>query len=587
MSGITVARLLCRITSPHTVLTLYHSVTRSRATASDSGVLSGIKNALGSAKLMRTAMDNPDQLVFGEYVFMIRGNMLADYLTEKTSWRTKIDNMVKLREAFRSADIDGNNELQQSELEFVMMSMHPKANLSKDDIQRFWDILCPEGQVTISFAEFVRGMVEAAKISDLRLMFSIEIPNRFELLALIVDSPINQAESERLYDKMNPLEKIGIRILRRVEIAAQTASYNGLKFKQDSMLATLQKDLEEVNKAAQDGDGISQAVSLILTKVEDSNARNLEDLKQSQAEALKEKVRDACAGKLHFLNDKQRRAVTKLHYGCVFQAALIGAVFTILPGLWENFLVYYFETDGMIDAYWTCPFEKPGQRRQGDIGDTEWMRASLEAPFASYDGLIECPYGTCTSIPANPLDVANGTKKTGGTWTNRMTLLSYDCPIQNPFPEDCPAIVSEDCANPDSCPDGDRRAAQRQISCSFATHSWRWCDPDLFGNDVIWYCSPLPSTPKNSPRFQYWWTLNVAGIVLGIIFELSLLMYTALRSVVMVSQAVGLRLIPLNNDRAFVAEMLVRAAFELVQRVYFKFCCPSDLSHRTPPSECT
>ena len=551
----------CRLT----VLTIYHRVARSHAEASDSGALSEIKIALGSTKLMQAAMDNPDQLIFGEYVFMIRGNMLADYLAENTGWRTKIDNMVKLREAFRSADIDGNNELQQSELEFVIMSMHPTANLSKDDIQRFWDVLCPEGQATINFAEFVKGMVEAEKITDLRSMFSIDMPNRFELLSLIIDSPINRAESELLYDRMNPLEKIGVGILRSVEIAAQTASHNELKHKQDSALETLQKDLDEVGKGAQDGDGVSEAISLILTKVEASNAHNLADLKQSQAEALKGKVLEACEGRLHVLNDKQRGAVTKLHYGCVFQAALIGAVFTILPGLWENFLVYHFETDGMIDAYWTCPYEKRGQggREEYDIDDPEWMGARLEEPFASYDGLIVCPYGTCTSIPANAVDVANGTAKSGGTWWNGQTDLTYDCQIQNPYPEDCPMIVSGDCPNPDMCPEGDRRAANRQISCSVA-QTWRWCDKNLFGNDVIWYCSPLPATPRHSPRLLYWWSLNVAGIVLGIIFELSLLMYTALRSVVMVSEAVGLRLIPLNNDRAFVAEMLVRAAFEMV-----------------------
>ena len=127
----------------------------------------------------------------------------------------------------------------------------------------------------------------------------------------------------------------------------------------------------------------------------------------------------ACEGRLHVLTGKQRRAVTKLHFGCVLQAALIGAVFTILPGLLENFLVYYFETDGMIDAYWTCPYETRGPGGRGpDLGDTEWIGGSLEEPFA---GMPLCPYGTCTSIPADPRAVVNGTVKNGGTWTNSRT----------------------------------------------------------------------------------------------------------------------------------------------------------------------
>ena len=110
----------------------------------------------------------------------------------------------------------------------------------------------------------------------------------------------------------------------------------------------------------------------------------------------------------------------------------------------------------------------------------------------------------------------------------------------------------------------------RQKPCSLS--SWRWCSSADFGDDVGLQCSPLPATPLNSPRLHYWWFWNVIGIVLGIVFELSLLMYTALRSAVLVSEAVGLRLIPLNKDRAFVAEMLVRAAFEMV-RAYS--CMPS------------
>jgi hypothetical protein len=48
-----------------------------------------------------------------------------------------------------------------------------------------------------------------------------------------------------------------------------------------------------------------------------------------------------------------------------------------------------------------------------------------------------------------------------------------------------------------------------------------------------------------------------------IVFELLGLMLTALRSAVLVSKALDLRLTPLNKDRAFVAEMLVRSVFEL------------------------
>lgn len=537
------------------------------------GALSMIQNSSRADKLTREAMQNPEQIIFAEYAFMIRSNMLAGYLADDTDWKQKIDNMVKLREAFDCADVDGNNELEQHELEFVMMSMHPKANLTQDDLQSFWNVLCPEGELKIDFPQFVAGMVEAERDASLRSKFSINIPNRFELLSLVIDSPINQAESNMLYERMNPLEKVGVRILRNVEIAAQTASYNALKAKQDSLLESLQKQLEEAFGAVEQqesDDGVPEAISLLVKQLKANNAQRLINLKEDQKEALKAKVVEACEGRLHFLTGQQRRAVTKLHYGCVLQAALIGAMFTILPGLLENFLVYYFETDGMIDAYWTCPYETRGPGGRGpDLGDTEWIGGSFEEPFANHPGLPLCPYGTCTSIPADPVAVANGTAKNGGTWTNTLTDLSYDCQIENPFPEDCPMIAPGDCADPDTCPASGFRAVKRQVSCAVSA-SWRWCNAELFGSDVIYFCSPLQATPLNSPRLHYWWLVNVVGIVVGIIFELSLLMYTALRAVVMVSEAVGLRLIPLNQDRAFVAEMLVRAAFEMV-RAYLWF----------------
>ena len=77
-------------------------------------------------------------------------------------------------------------------------------------------------------------------------------------------------------------------------------------------------------------------------------------------------------------------------------------------------------------------------------------------------------------------------------------------------------------------------------------------------------CTPLLKTlDHNREAMAMFWALNTCGIVLGIAFELSLLMYTAVRSAVRVSWALDLRLTPLNQDRAFVANMLVRAAFEL------------------------
>ena len=46
-------------------------------------------------------------------------------------------------------------------------------------------------------------------------------------------------------------------------------------------------------------------------------------------------------------------------------------------------------------------------------------------------------------------------------------------------------------------------------------------------------------------------------------FELAGLIIVAIRGAVRVADSIDLRLVPLNEDRAFVANMLVRSAFEM------------------------
>ena len=258
-----------------------------------------------------------------------------------------------------------------------------------------------------------------------------------------------------------------------------------------------------------------------------------------------DRVQQACAGKLHYLTDEQRRKVNVTHWWCVAQALFIGSFFTLWPGLLENFLVATYETDGVFDAYWTCP------ERVGDPSAAPWDGSTLPESYTSrevctaemleagelcsYAGpngnqllpatpgewgvrlAAQCPPGTCTSIPANFTDfmaLHDGNKAMGGNWT-----------------------------------DGDG-------PCYFTGIPPRKeCYDD---------CTALGQTYAHSPdSIHIWWAANITGIVIGICFELSLLMYTAVRSAVRVSWSLDLRLTPLNADRAFVANMLVRAAFEM------------------------
>ena len=55
------------------------------------------------------------------------------------------------------------------------------------------------------------------------------------------------------------------------------------------------------------------------------------------------------------------------------QAFSIGIFFNAMVGLNENILMYYHETDGITDAYWTC-LSAQGDPRQweGNISLASW-----------------------------------------------------------------------------------------------------------------------------------------------------------------------------------------------------------------------
>ena len=64
-------------------------------------------------------------------------------------------------------------------------------------------------------------------------------------------------------------------------------------------------------------------------------------------------------------------------------------------------------------------------------------------------------------------------------------------------------------------------------------------------------------------RLLWFHALNFSSIGFFVVFEIGLLMYFCAKYCVKVAWALDMRLVPLNTDRAFVADSLVRAAFEL------------------------
>jgi Ca2+-binding EF-hand superfamily protein len=112
----------------------------------------------------------------------MRAGALKPFLSD--DWKERTQDMRKLREAFDAADVDGDNQLELEELEMVIVSMNPKANIDPADVKRVWDVLNPDGSEWIPFETYVKGMLKVKSDPELATLVPMDVPNRFQLLSL-------------------------------------------------------------------------------------------------------------------------------------------------------------------------------------------------------------------------------------------------------------------------------------------------------------------------------------------------------------------------------------------------------------------
>jgi Ca2+-binding EF-hand superfamily protein len=458
----------------------------------------------------REMMGEAGELNFGQYVFMMRGGALKEFLPG--NWQERAEDMRKLREAFDTADVDGDNQLELEELEMVIVAMNPKANISPEDIQRVWAVLNPDGKEWIAFGEYVQGMIQVKCDPELSRILPMDVPNRFQLLSLLIDSPVNEDVEAQIKKKMGALERGGVRILE--SMGSETMS-------KDDIRAVLDQ---------------------------------------------------ACAGKLHYLTDEQRKKVTRLHYSCVFQAFMLGMVTCAIAGAWENYMVMTLGTDGAKDAYFTCA------EHFVDLEDpsSEYYNLSLPSNPGNWNGLGWAGDEVLwdTNSGEGPI-VTEAYRQKETCKPLALEDPPTDCSFTPGDPASCGAAAkkdSEGCAYVQpldprgQCLPGTCTAYPRNVTAylemggnSLMGGNWSWEMDDWQAE-----CVPLQSTAVRDHELAAKFVVaTMSMVVLMIVFELSGLMLTALRSAVKVSAALDLRLTPLNADRAFVATMLVRSVFEL------------------------
>ena len=95
----------------------------------------------------------------------------------------------------------------------VVMNMNPQADIDPADVRRVWNVLNPDGSEWITFETYVKGMLNVKADPELATLVPMDVPNRFQLLSLVIDSPINKDQERLIFDKLTGLEKGGIKML--------------------------------------------------------------------------------------------------------------------------------------------------------------------------------------------------------------------------------------------------------------------------------------------------------------------------------------------------------------------------------------
>ncbi len=159
-------------------------------------------NEAGDEEAGRLAVQVADSthLTFAELVFMMRSGSLQKVLP--ADWKTSVGVMRRLREAFDTVDINGDHQLTFEELEMVIVAINPKVSISQDDLAEVWRVLNPLAEEWITFAAYAEGIIRIQQEPGLQRKVPMDLPNRFALLSLLIDSPINQDQQKQIFEKM-------------------------------------------------------------------------------------------------------------------------------------------------------------------------------------------------------------------------------------------------------------------------------------------------------------------------------------------------------------------------------------------------
>jgi len=171
-----------------------------------------------------------------------------------------------MRRGYDFADVDGNSQLEISELEIVLAALSP-AGITPSDLEYVWSCLNPHREDYLTWPDFVRGLScvifpsidhcclwvnqAGTRITDTEVhasnacphvllsdrviarsryvfhdprasaIMGTTQPNTFELVSLLIDSPVSQREESVLMDSLGLLERYGFRQLQGMHVPMQ------------------------------------------------------------------------------------------------------------------------------------------------------------------------------------------------------------------------------------------------------------------------------------------------------------------------------------------------------------------------------
>ena len=133
------------------------------------------------------------------------------------NWRTRCRKIVKLRRAFLSADLDGDRTIRKDELSTVVLASDVTTNPSPADVDELWALLDPERKGEVRWFDFLRSMTLAEEQPVVSRLLSLDKPNRWELISLLIDVPVCKETERELLADMSGVERRGVQFLETMQ----------------------------------------------------------------------------------------------------------------------------------------------------------------------------------------------------------------------------------------------------------------------------------------------------------------------------------------------------------------------------------